>query len=192
MKSAPYQLVLDFSSTTSLKAAVNAGPFLLRLTAMVMLSTASQLAIRDAPFLLGGVAMMLTFSCTGSLLSYSSYGGYIPASAAWMSTVTHRMRGASLHHKFRYESVQASSRITIKQISPLTSVRWNLRFPCEKVVACTARILHKMLLNQTHPIACRRAISTSKIQLTSPLNLVFRIEFLSIAVPLKFSFLLHR
>lgn len=43
-KAAPYQLVLDFSSTTSLKAAVNVGPFLLRLTAIVMLSTASQLA----------------------------------------------------------------------------------------------------------------------------------------------------
>lgn len=63
---APYQLVLDFSSTTSLYAAVNAGPFLLRLTAIVMLSSASQLAIRDAPFLLGGVAMMLTFSRAGS------------------------------------------------------------------------------------------------------------------------------
>lgn len=49
----PYQLVLDLSSTTSLKAAVSAGPFLLRLTAIVAadFSTASQLAIRDAPFL---------------------------------------------------------------------------------------------------------------------------------------------
>lgn len=47
----PYQFVLDLSSTTSLKAAVNAGPFLLRFTAIVVLSIASQLAIRDAPFL---------------------------------------------------------------------------------------------------------------------------------------------
>lgn len=46
-----YQLVLDLSSTTSLKAAVSAGPFLLRFTAIVAQSTASQLAIRDAPFL---------------------------------------------------------------------------------------------------------------------------------------------
>lgn len=57
----PYQFVLDFSSTTSLNAAVSAGPFLLRFTAIVMLYAASQLAIRDAPFLLL-VAMMLTLT----------------------------------------------------------------------------------------------------------------------------------
>lgn len=67
--------MLDFSSTTSLNAAVNAGPFLLRLTAIVLLSTASQLAIRDAPFLLGGVASDADFQ----LWKASSASGYVLA-----------------------------------------------------------------------------------------------------------------
>lgn len=59
--------MLDFSSTTSLYAAVNAGPFLLRFTAIVLLNTASQLALWTAPFLL---EECVTFSC-GTLVPTS-------------------------------------------------------------------------------------------------------------------------
>ena len=67
LNAATYQFVLDFSSTTSLNAAVNAVPFLLRLTAIVVFSTASQLAIYPGCALpIGRSGVMLPFSWAGS------------------------------------------------------------------------------------------------------------------------------
>lgn len=101
-----YQLVLDLSSTTSLKAAVSAGPFLLRLTAIVALSTASQLAIRDAPFLdwgkRGGVAGDDDDDdAAGSQLLHGSYFSTLTAATfAQCQEVTNNFKASWLRSSF--------------------------------------------------------------------------------------------
>lgn len=88
----------DFSSTTSLKAAVNTGPFLLRLTAIVLLGPASPLAYPGCALPMRGRGDDAAFRLRRKFVFQATTAG-TPEEAAYVSIVTYSTRKALWKHR---------------------------------------------------------------------------------------------